>query len=50
MAGPKSILCMYCKTQAELKEDKGKKIMVCPNCGKKELTKLGIARIEASGK
>lgn len=43
----KVVRCIYCEGPCKISEDNGKHYMDCPNCGKKELTKLGKARFEA---
>jgi len=44
------VRCMYCRGDARVELDKGKKYLVCPKCGKKELTKMGEARVMGNGK
>jgi len=42
--------CIYCDKACKLVKDGNKHHIDCPNCGIKELTKLGLARMEAREK
>jgi DNA-directed RNA polymerase subunit RPC12/RpoP len=42
-----AVRCLYCEHIAKLVTDKDKNYLDCKNCGKRELTKLGLARLKA---
>ena len=43
----KTYRCFYCNGPCKIEEEKEKKYMNCKKCGRKEATKLLIARLEA---
>jgi len=45
-----AVRCLYCKGPAKIVDQGDKRMLVCKDCGKKELTKLGISRLLADGK
>ena len=42
----KTYRCIYCDGPAKIREENGKSYLDCKNCGKRECTKLLIARLE----
>ena len=39
--------CIYCKGPCKIVKENNKDYLDCKNCGKKEITKLGLSRLEA---
>jgi hypothetical protein len=42
-----AVRCLYCEKIAALVKEGDKHFLECKFCGKKELTKLGLARLKA---
>ena len=46
----KVLRCIYCDGPCKVTTEGGKLFAECKECGKRELTKLGLARMEAREK